>query len=46
MVNIDCNYIKRVKDYMAVKLPKPRKKNDFLMDGDVKIPIICVECEI
>lgn len=39
-------YYINVADYMPVKLPRPSKKKDFVMDENGKLPVICVECEI
>ena len=41
-INIDCQYIVRVKDHIPIQLPRPRKKpllHDI--DGEI-IPIITV----
>lgn len=44
MVNIDCNYIIRVADYMNNELPRPSKK---LIDNDGSIlPLILVTVEL
>lgn len=43
---IDCNYIRRVKDYMPVILSRPSVKKDFLICDDEYLPIIHVECEV
>lgn len=43
---IDCNYIRRVKDYMPVLLPRPSVKKDFLICDGEYLPIIHVECEV
>jgi hypothetical protein len=41
-VNIDCNYMKYVKHYMPVRLPRPRKKPSLTdIDGE-EIPVISV----
>lgn len=44
-VNIDCNYMIWVSDYVPVRLPRPRKRPPLRdIDGEV-IPIITVTTE-
>ena len=42
---IDCNYIRRVKDYMPVLLPRPKLKPTVIVNDGEWLQIIGVECE-
>ena len=41
-VNIDCNYLRRVKDYVPVMLPRPRKRLPLYDCDGKEIKIITV----
>ena len=41
-VNIDCNYIRYVKHYIPVLLPRPKRKKILHDIGGGEIPIITV----
>lgn len=43
---IDCQYIRRVKDYMPTPLPKPRLKPVVLVNDGEWLPLITVETEV
>ena len=43
---IDCQYIRRVKDYMPTVLPRPKLKPTVIVNYDEWLPIVSVECEV
>ena len=43
---IDCQYIRRVKDYMPTVLPRPKLKPTVIVNYDEWLPIIKVVCEV